>query len=130
MTGLDTNVLLRATVADDPIQTQTVTQFFSTLTVDTPGYISLVCLAEFVWVLRRRYGYPKDAVIQAIQLFLETPEFVFENLPAVEQALQSFTTSNAGFADCLIERACRVAGCSDTVTFDKGAAKAAGMRLL
>jgi predicted nucleic-acid-binding protein len=130
MTGLDTNVLVRAVTADDPAQTRTVTRLFRTLTVQAPGYISLVCLAEFVWVLRRTYRYPQSSIVDVIRHFLEAPEFVFENQSAVEQSLHVYSATRSDFADCLIERAGHIAGCTATVTFDKGAAKVSGMRLL
>ena len=130
MTGLDTNILVRAVVADIPEQTRKVTRFFATLSVESPGYISLVCLAESVWVLRSKYHHPKSVIVQWLAYLLDTPELVFENQPAVEQAFLTYANAKSDFSDCLIERAGHVAGCTATVTFDKGAAKAAGMRLL
>ncbi len=47
-----------------------------------------------------------------------------------EQAQRKLGPSNADFADCLIERIASDAGCSATMTFDVGAAKAAGMSLI
>lgn len=130
MIGLDTNVLVRAITADDPEQARTVTRFFLTLSAVEPGFISLVCLAECVWVLRRTYRYTRISIVEGVRQFLEAPEFLFENSSAVEQAFHSYANTKADFADCLIERAGHLAGCRSTVTFDKGAAKAAGMRLL
>jgi len=48
----------------------------------------------------------------------------------VMKALRVFKTSSADFADCLIERTAASAGCTKTMTFDIGAAKAAGMTLI
>lgn len=130
MIGLDTNVLVRTAVADDPAQTRKVTALFASLTAESPAYVSLVCLAESVWVLRRRYNQPKAAILKWLTRFFDTPELIFENQPAVEEAIHVYATTTADFADCLIERASHIAGCTSTVTFDKNAAKAAGMRLL
>lgn len=130
MIGLDTNILVRSVVADDQAQTRKVTELFASLTTQVPGYISLVCLAESVWVLRRKYNQPKAAILQWLAGLFDTSELIFENQPAVEQALRVYAMTTAGFADCLIERAGHIAGCTSTVTFDQDAAKAAGMRLL
>jgi predicted nucleic-acid-binding protein len=46
------------------------------------------------------------------------------------QALRKFSASQADFADCLIERSGHAAECLYTVTFDRNAAKGAGMKLL
>lgn len=48
---------------------------------------------------------------------------------AVCNAVRSFETSKADFADCLIERIGGTHDCEYTATFDKGAADA-GMRLI
>jgi predicted nucleic-acid-binding protein len=46
---------------------------------------------------------------------------------AVASALRQYSESKADFADGLIERLSSHAGCSRTMTFDKGAAKSTGM---
>jgi predicted nucleic-acid-binding protein len=46
------------------------------------------------------------------------------------RALRAFASSNADFADCLIERSCDNAKCTYMATFDAKAAKTAGMRLI
>ncbi len=43
------------------------------------------------------------------------------------RALQIFAQGKADFADCLIERSASSAGCTQTMTFDVGASKHAGM---
>jgi predicted nucleic-acid-binding protein len=130
MTGIDTNILLRFSVADDPVQSRKVYLLFQSFTAQSPGYIALVCLAEYVWVLTKTYSKPKSVILGWVRHLLTMPQLVFENQEAVEQALQVCIQTNAGFSDCLIERAGHIAGCTSTVTFDKGAAKASGMRLL
>lgn len=41
-----------------------------------------------------------------------------------------FQTADADFADCIIERSAAAMGCEKTMTFDRGAAKGAGMTLV
>ncbi len=130
MIGLDTNILIRFVMADDSMQYRKADRLMQSFSVQSPGYITLVCLAEFVWVLRSRYKKPKHVIVQWLTELLDSPELVLENQFAVEQALLTYTTTKSDFSDCLIERAGHVAGCTSTVTFDKTAAKAAGMRLL
>ena len=130
MTGIDTNVLIRFFMADDPVQYRKADQLIQTFSIQSPGYISLVCLAEFVWVLRSYYRQPKAIISEWLTSLLESSEFALENELVVEQALLTYSTTRSDFSDCLIERASHLAGCVKTVTFDKGAAKTAGMRLL
>jgi predicted nucleic-acid-binding protein len=50
--GLDTNVVVRYLTQDDPKQSPIATRLMEkTLSTDDPGFVSLVVLAEVVWVL-------------------------------------------------------------------------------
>ncbi len=53
-----------------------------------------------------------------------------ENDATVAQAVERFRTTQADFADCLIAASARAAGCGRVVTFDRIAARDAGMELL
>ncbi len=55
---------------------------------------------------------------------------IVERAEIVWQALSSFKTSRSDFTDCLIERSGHAAGCQHTITFDRRAAGATGMKLL
>ena len=130
MTGLDTNVLVRFFAQDDLNQCKRVDKFLQTLTAENPGFVSLVVLAELVWVLIGRYSATKSQLVQCLNQLLDSPEVVLESHAAVTQALHSFSNSKVDFVDCLIERCGHIAGCGKTVTFDVDAAAAAGMVLL
>jgi predicted nucleic-acid-binding protein len=130
MTGIDTNILIRFFVQDDPDQCLRVDEFFQSLSTRDPGFVALVTLAEFAWVLQRRYRVSKAQFIDYLEQLFNSSEIVLENEAALKQAMVRFGSANAGFADCLIERVCSQAGCARTVTFDTTAAKWSGMSLL
>ncbi len=65
-----------------------------------------------------------------LDTLLRTKSLMVEHADVVWQALRLFANANTDFADCLIERCNHVAGCDFTATFDRDAAKAAGMKLL
>ena len=130
MTGLDTNVLVRFFVEDNPEQCRKVEELLQSLSLESPGYISLVSLLELVWVLYNRYRLSKAQLIQCLERLLDYPELKVENHTAVTLALRRFSQFKADFADCLIERSCHAAGCQETVTFDVDASRFAGMKLL
>ena len=130
MTGLDTNVVVRYLVQDDPAQASAAVRFMRSLSPDEPGFLSLVVIAELVWVLEISYRFKKDEVVSVIETLLRSKELFIERSEIVQQALQRFTHGKAGFADCLIERCGHAAGCQHTITFDQNAAMAAGMYLL
>ncbi|WP_426118655.1 PIN domain-containing protein [Pseudomonas sp. DSP3-2-2] len=130
MIGLDTNVLVRYVAQDDVKQSAIASQLIESLTVTAPGFIAMVSVVEFVWVLQSSYQSSKSEIIAVLETLLRTRELTVENVETVWQALRRFTESNADFADCLIERSAHAAGCDHTATFDSKAAKTAGMRRL
>jgi len=130
MTGIDTNILVRFFAQDDPDQSHRADEFLQSLSPEDQGFVSLVSLAELIWVLRRRYGVSKSQLIQCLRHLLDSPEVVLEGQAAVAQALQRFANAKSDFADCLIERSGHLGGCRETVTFDVNASSFSGMRLL
>jgi predicted nucleic-acid-binding protein len=130
MTGLDTNVLVRYIMQDDPKQSSKATKLIESLSVDEPGFISVVCVVELFWVLSSSYGLSRAQFAQALEALLRTKELVVDRADQVLKALRVFNATSADLADCLIERAAAHAGCARTLTFDIGAAKAAGMTLI
>ncbi|MBB5789097.1 PIN domain-containing protein [Jiangella mangrovi] len=129
MIGVDTNVLVRYLTQDDPAQARIATRVIESLTVRQPGYLGLVTLAETSWVLQRSYGFDASEVTRVLSDVVSADEFVVENPAVVGQALDA-AAAGADFADALIAETARQAGCDHTVTFDRRAAKLAGVRLL
>jgi len=129
MIGLDTNVVIRFLTHDDPPQTAAALRLMNTLSAESPGFVSLVVVAEIVWVLKISYAYTKKEIEQVLDGLLHSKELVIERAEIVFQALRKFSDSRTDVADCLIERCGHAAGCEHTFTFDRNAA-GAGMRLL
>ncbi|NMM26332.1 MAG: type II toxin-antitoxin system VapC family toxin [Glaciimonas sp.] len=130
MIGLDTNVLVRYIAQDDLKQSLRATILINGLSNEAPGFITLVSLVELVWVMQSCYNASKPEIVAILEMLLRTQELVVENAETAIRALHVFAGSKADFADCLIERSAHKAGCEYTVTFDGGAAKAAGMQLV
>lgn len=65
-----------------------------------------------------------------VETLLQSRELVVEQEELMADALRDFVAGSADFADYLIERTGRSAGCIHTFTFDKRAVSFAGMRLL
>ena len=130
MIGLDTNVLVRYVTQDDPVQSATASNLIESLTVVSPGFVSLVSVVELVWVLQSCYQCTKTQLVAVLETLLRTRELIIEDAELIWQAVRRFTTTKADFADCLIERCAHAAGCEYTATLDIDAAKAVGMRRL
>jgi len=130
MIGLDTNVVVRYLTNDDPAQTTAAVKVMDSLSADAPGFLSLIVIVELVWVLEISYRFKKSEIEQILETLLRSKELVIERAEVVFQALRKFSAGRADFADCLIERCGHAVECQYTVTFDRNAASAAGMKLL
>jgi predicted nucleic-acid-binding protein len=65
------------------------------------------------------YEHHKDEVIEMIETILLTGQFLLEDKPSIESALEDYKNSKADFPYCLIGRRNRAAGCISTSTFDR-----------
>ncbi len=130
MIGLDTNVLERYIMQDDPKQSLKATRLIESLEDDHPGFVTLVSILELYWVLTACYGLTNDQVKQALDVLLRTRQIIVDRAEQILRALRVFETGKANFADCLIERTASSVGCEQTLTFDVNAAKYAGMTLI
>ena len=131
MIGLDTNVVVRYLTQDDHKQSQIVTRLMEkTLSSDEPGFISLVVLAEVVWVLTSLYSVDRASVSEIVSGLLTTEQLRVENAELVWRAKRRYEASKADFSDALIAECAVAAGCKRAVTFDRSAAATSGFDLL
>lgn len=130
MTGLDTNVLVRHLMQDDPVQSALASRLVEAFTSRQPGWVSTVVLVETLWVLDRSYGLTREQLAQAVRALLQARELRIEAAEQVAQALRRFEPGRADFADCLISQSALAAGCDVTMSFDARAVRDAGMTLL
>jgi predicted nucleic-acid-binding protein len=122
--GLDSSILLRYILEDDPIWSPRATRFIDGhCTRESPGYINTIVLVEVVWSLRRQAGFDNKRVAILIDEFLQADIFLIENEDVVESALAEFKKGKAGFADCLIAALNRRAEAHPTFAIDKAAIK-------
>ena len=127
MLGIDTNVLVRFLVQDDPEQFEKANKLIKReVTAGRPVFINQLVLLETEWVLRSRYAAPKNKIIAAISGLLEAVDVQLEDEAVIEEALYMWKDASADFADCLIGAENRRMGCRATATFDVKAAKLPG----
>jgi predicted nucleic-acid-binding protein len=130
MIGLDTNILVRYLAQDDAIQSAQATQIIERrLTEARPGFISLVTMAETVWVLDRVYGLARYEIAAAVERILQVETLFVQNEREVFMAVAILSAGTGSFADALTGALGGWAGCSTTLTFDKKAARLKGFQL-
>jgi predicted nucleic-acid-binding protein len=130
MIGLDTNILVRFFMQDDPGQAAKVNRLFASLTPERQGYISLMVLLESHWVLKTIYRFDRESLAAAAMSLLSTAQIKVESASVALSAIKAFNDSNIDFEDALIAKLALNAGCDLVYTFDKTAVKHAGMTLL
>lgn len=113
---VDTNVLVRAVVQDDPIQSKIASQFLRNVALIA---IPLPCLCELVWVLRKVYTFQPAKIVMAIRALISTTS-VEMNRPAAEAGL-ALLEAGGDFADGVIAYEGNWLGGDTFVSFEKKA---------
>lgn len=113
---VDTNILIRAVVRDDAEQARRAEQRLREATVIA---VTLPCLCEFVWVLRRLYRFQPAEISAAIRALLAVAA-VETNRPAVEAGL-AMLDAGGDFADGVIAQEGAWLGGSTFLSFDETA---------
>jgi predicted nucleic-acid-binding protein len=93
----DTNILVRAVVADDEVQARTAQNLLERADLVA---IPMTALCEFCWVLSRAYKLPADDIAQAIRA-LASSDNVAVDWPAIEAGL-AMLEAGGDFADGVI----------------------------
>jgi len=129
--GLDTNVVARLVLADDPAQTyQVLALLGGARERGRELVLGLPTVLELEWVLRSRARLDKPAVLRVFKGLLEAQDLEIENEQTLEQALYHYENGHADFAECLFAAHYRTLGCSAMLTFDRQAARLAGAQWL
>lgn len=120
MAAIDTNVLVRLLVADDPAQTRRALAY---LEARRPLWVSTVVLVETVWVLAAVYGWSKAQTLAMLETASNSRDFAFQSVEAVRAAITAYVSSKADFSDCLALELARAEGHLPFATFDKATAR-------
>jgi len=122
--GLDTNVLIRYIVRDDPRQAEAASRLIENrCTPENPGLINPVVLCEIVWVLTRGYGYDRITTARVIHRILSVREIQVNRAELAWKALRLFELGKADFSDYLIGLINQREKADTTFTFDLRAAE-------
>jgi len=131
MKALDTNVLVRYLVQDDPAQGRKAAAYIERAAeAGDQILISNIVLCETVWVLDTAYGYDKSEIEEAIDKLLQSGTFQFEAKDIVSAAFEEYRSTKVDIADCLIGCVHASLGCEPTVTFDTALRKLPSFHLL
>jgi predicted nucleic-acid-binding protein len=126
MRAVDTNVLVRLITRDDARQAESADRW-----VEAGAWVSILALAETVWVLATLYQRSPGEIVSAVEGLLSHKDLTLQDSEAVAAALTRFRKRPAlGFADCLLLELARKAGHLPLGTFDRELSKLDGTEKL
>ena len=128
MRTLDTNVVVRLLIGDDPQQTPIAEQTFLEAIAGGGVYLPDVVLAEVAWVLRG-YDLDRSTRYQLLEQLVRTRGVVVEDIDAVIDALEQFL-AGGDLADQLILARATAAGALPVLSFDQRFSASKGVELL
>lgn len=111
MRAVDTNVLARYYLHDDPVQARRAERLLASGDVFVPKTVAL----ELEWVLRSVAGQPARKVLDCLAHLLALPGITIEDHDQVESALKH-CRGGVDFADALHHAASHA--CTELLTFD------------
>jgi predicted nucleic-acid-binding protein len=118
--ALDTNVLVRFLVEDDPGQGRRA-QALLQKAVDSgdPCFVSDVVLCEIVWVLQTSYRFERKEIGQVVGRLLRSRHLTFSDADRLARAAGAYESGRGDLADYLIREFASEAGCEAVATFDR-----------
>lgn len=119
MIALDTNILARLVINDDPLQAK---QAAALIDGGSALFVSVTVMLELEWVLRGAYQLERAAILKTFEYLVSIRTISFERPSCLEQALHYYALG-FDFADALHHAA--IAHCDGFATFDKKLVKLA-----
>jgi predicted nucleic-acid-binding protein len=126
MRAVDTNVVVRLLARDDPRQVRAADEF-----VAAGAWVSLLALAETMWVLTAVYERDAGEIAASVEQLLNHKDLILQDREVVASALDTFRSRPVlGFSDCLLLEVARKAGHLPLGTFDRNLSKINGAEKL
>lgn len=94
---VDTNILIRLFVNDDDTQIEQLVKIIEQGNITF--FVLSIVLVEAYWVLRRVYGFEKEAILQVFEDFIESTGVELEEETIIQRTLSTFHKVNVDFVD-------------------------------
>ena len=117
MTALDTNVLARAVLQDDEVQSPKAVKAIRKLAAGEGAFISTSVVLELAWVLRKK-KHPAE-IYEILHYLLESEGITFASAALIGEALEIFRAGKIDFGDALLLTEAQAHGISKVITYDE-----------
>lgn len=108
---IDTNVLLRHLLEDDPVQSPRAHALMARLEeASEEAHLEDVVLAETIWVLEKGCGVPRAEISEKVSRLVQLRGFRMRGKRAILEALARFGATRCDIADCLLAARARSRG--------------------
>lgn len=118
MIGVDTNVLVRAVLEDDLVESKLAKRLLKKLSSEKKLLITPHAILEMVWVLKVKKKTRQD-IAQAVLVLLEAEGVVISSRDIIAMAIEWYRDGKADFGDYLILADSKANGASGVASFDK-----------
>jgi len=120
MIGLDTNVLVRFLVEDEPAQADLAARLIEReIAAGKRVFVSQIVLCEVVWVLASAYRFRRAEIAGMLADLLRSRDLEIEDRERAARALETYAKGKGDLSDFLILECAKAAGCTAVATFDK-----------
>ena len=130
MVALDTNVIVRYLVRDNPHQAEAARALVEGLTPENPGFICREAMVEIAWVLKRVYRFSRAQISETLVELTASESILVECSDEVAAAAYRYGEGGAEFADLMILSAAMRAGAGPLHTFDRKLSRIKGTVLV
>jgi predicted nucleic acid-binding protein len=125
---LDTNILLRHILHDDPRLGSMATALIRRIeNGELQARTSDTVVFETVYTLQRSYKLPRPEIADVIQSILELPAIVLPFKQNYRRVFELFLSTNVGFADCYHAVQMQQLGLTEVLSFDRDFDKLPGI---
>jgi predicted nucleic acid-binding protein len=126
MRAVDTNVLVRLIVQDDAQQAAAAARL-----VESGAWVSVLALAETMWVLSSVYKLPAGKIAAALAMLLDNDKLSFQSPEVLAASVKMFRSKpSLRFSDCLLVELARHSGYGPLSTFDRRLGSVDGAQLI
>jgi predicted nucleic-acid-binding protein len=126
MRAVDTNILVRILTRDDSAQLELAEDF-----IKDGAWVSLLALAETIWVLEVVYDRGAKELVAAVEMLLDHRSLTIQDADVLGQALALYRAQpSLGLSDCLLLELARKAGHLPLGTFDRKLGRVEGAQKL